>query len=101
MLTYKVREPVPLEGKVVNDSIIGYYPPVADFQVEICSVKESLEVPAKAAACVGIVGEGEGAINGQKVVTGSALFVPCGLALKIAGKLQLFLASVNESQLKQ
>merc|ERR1711991_836432 len=66
MLTYKVRDAKPLEAKIVNESVMGYYPPVPDFQVEICRVKESLVMKAKAVPCVGLVGEGEGEINGKK-----------------------------------
>ncbi len=97
MLTYAVREPKPLQGERVADGVIAYVPPVPDFQMEVCIAKGELAVSSHGAACVGIVTDGSGTVNGVAVGPGSSIFVPCGIALAVHGNLTLFLASVSRN----
>jgi mannose-6-phosphate isomerase len=97
MLTYAVREPQALKGESVVPGVVGYYPPVPDFQVEVCKAHGELVVPPHNGACVGIVTSGNGTIAGVQVASGASIFVPCGQELHISGSITLFLASVNRS----
>ena len=99
MLTYAVREPKPLQGERVAPGVVSYVPPVPDFQMEVCLAKGELAVPAHDSACVGIVTDGSGTVNGVAVGPGSSIFVPCKTALAMHGNLTLFLASANSRNL--
>ena len=99
MLEYESRPARPLEGEQVAPGVVGYYPPVPDFQIEVCTVSSlsTLRLMAKQGPSVGIVTQGDGLINGCAVKQGTAFFLPCGQDIRAEGDFNFSLAGVNRS----
>merc|ERR1711991_757054 len=97
MLTYQSRDTKPLTPEKVAEGINGYYPPVNDFQVEEVRCQENVKMDAHHGPCVGIVVDGDGKVNGKEVRKGSCFFIPCEKEINFAGKMTVYVASVNRS----
>lgn len=97
MLTYQVRpvKETVLYPETVSPGVIGYFPPVEDFQLEVCTSEVELHVKAHEGPCIGLVTKGKAEVNGVAVSEGVSFFVAHNLPIHIKGQASIVLASVN------